>query len=72
MVNHISSKSIAEFLAKILTFESSILVSSEDEIYNVREICDYSSQYLKIDQEKYGFTACYKEIGSQIWHWRNQ
>lgn len=36
MVNHIASKSIAEFLAKVLTFDSSVLVSTEDEIYNTK------------------------------------
>lgn len=35
MADHIASKSVAEFLAKVLTFESSILISYEDEIYNV-------------------------------------
>lgn len=38
MTQHITSKSIAEFLAKVLTFESSILLSNEEEIYNVRKL----------------------------------
>lgn len=36
MADNIASKSVAEFLAKVLTFESSILISYEDEIYNTK------------------------------------
>lgn len=34
MIQHIYSKSIAEFLAKMLTFESSVLVHPQNEVYN--------------------------------------
>jgi len=34
MIQHIYSKSIAEFLAKVLTFESSVLVNTQNEVYN--------------------------------------
>ena len=37
MVEHIYSKSIAEFLAKLLTFESSVLANVDNEVYNVRK-----------------------------------
>jgi len=38
MVNHIYSKSIGEFLAKLVTFESSLLANNDDETYNTERI----------------------------------
>jgi len=37
MIKHIYSKSIAEFLAKLLTFETSVLANANNEVYNVNE-----------------------------------
>jgi len=36
MIKHIYSKSIAEFLAKLLTFETSVLANANNEVYNER------------------------------------
>lgn len=38
MVKRIESKSVAEFLAKVLTFESSVMADSNNEAYDVRII----------------------------------
>jgi serine/threonine-protein phosphatase 6 regulatory subunit 3 len=49
MVNHISSKSIAEFLSKLLTFESSVLINVEDETYNRERIKTLNLIIQKLD-----------------------
>lgn len=54
MVNHISSKSIAEFLAKLLAFESSLLANNDDETYNVplKIVIQCSKSCLKTERIK--------------------
>jgi len=49
MVDQISSKSIAEFLAKLLTFESSLLTNNDDEIYNAHRIKTLNLIIQKVD-----------------------
>jgi hypothetical protein len=49
MVNHISSKSIAEFLAKLLAFESSLLANNDDETYNTERIKILNLVVRKLD-----------------------
>lgn len=49
MVEQISSKSVAEFLAKLLTFESSLLANNEDETYDAHRIKTLSLIIQKLD-----------------------